>query len=261
MYKSTGLLLFTLAALACPSAATQGPYAQCGGIGWTGGTICQSGWTCVAQNAYYSQCLQTSNTASAGSSSAPANTATKPVSVSSAPVKPTTTASAVAKPVSTSPASSGGVTYKASMTHYGSGDTFGSPNCNTNTAACGFYTYPGFSAAVSQNVFGVGPGAGAGPACGTCWKLVGETDSSGNKLSNAGTSIVVMVNNLCPASGNPLCAQNGLSGTNQYGANVNFDLCSDSGAQAAFFGNSGVGLALGSATQVDCSQWSGTVVH
>ena len=49
-----------------------------------------------------------------------------------------------------------------------------------------------------------------------------ETDSSGNKLKNAGNSIVVKVNNLCPASGNPLCAQNGLGGTNQYGANVNF---------------------------------------
>lgn len=109
--------------------------------------------------------------------------------------------------------------------------------------------------------FGVGPGAGAGPACGTCWKLTGQTDSSGNALSNAGTSIVVMVNNLCPASGNPLCSQSGLTGTNQYGANVNFDLCSDSGAQAAFFGNNGVGLAIGTASQVDCSQWSGTIVH
>jgi hypothetical protein len=92
---------------------------------------------------------------------------------------------------STAPASSG-VTYKASFTHYGSGDSFGSPNCQTDTAACGFFTSPGFSAAVSQNLYGVGPGAGAGPACGTCWKLVGETDSSGNTLSNAGTSIVVM---------------------------------------------------------------------
>ena len=92
---------------------------------------------------------------------------------------------------STAPASSG-PTYKASFTYYGSGDSFGSPNCQTDTAACGFFTSPGFSAAVSQNLYGVGPGAGAGPACGTCWKLVGETDSSGNALSNAGTSIVVM---------------------------------------------------------------------
>jgi hypothetical protein len=92
---------------------------------------------------------------------------------------------------STAPASSG-ATYKASFTHYGAGDSFGSPNCQTNTAACGFFTSPGFSAAVSQNLYGAGPGAGAGPACGTCWKLVGVTDSSGNALSNAGTSIVVM---------------------------------------------------------------------
>lgn len=109
-------------------------------------------------------------------------------------------------------------TYKASFTEYGSTDTWGSGNCNVNTAACGFYTYvsttpspspkfpqliltplqPGYSAAVSQNVFGVGPGAGAGPGCGTCWKLTIETDSSGNAVSNAGNSIIVQVNNLCP---------------------------------------------------------------
>jgi hypothetical protein len=162
---------------------------------------------------------------------------------------------------STTPASGGGLTYKASFTHYGAGDSFGSPNCNTNTAACFFYTSPGFSAAASQNLYGVGPGAGAGPACGTCWKLTGQTDSSGNQLSNSGTSIVVMINNLCPADGNPLCSQQTLSDTNQYGANVNFDLCSDSGASAAFFGNSGVGLAVGTATEVDCSQWNGSIVH
>ncbi|KAF2224161.1 RlpA-like double-psi beta-barrel-protein domain-containing protein-containing protein [Elsinoe ampelina] len=152
-------------------------------------------------------------------------------------------------------------TLKASFTQYGAGDTFGSPNCNTNTAACGFYTSPGYSAAASQNLFGVGPGAGAGPACGTCYRLTANTDSSGNRLSNAGNSIVVQVNNLCPAQGNPLCSQNGLSGTNQYGANVNFDLCTDSGAAKALFGNSGVGLAVGTAVKVSCSQWSGTVVH
>ena len=95
---------------------------------------------------------------------------------------------------------------------------------------------------------------------GTCYRLTGQTDSSGNRLSNAGTSIVVMMNNLCPANGNPLCSQNGLSGTNQHGANVNFDLCRDSGATEAFFRNSAVGLAIDTAEEVDCSEWSGTVV-
>lgn len=93
---------------------------------------------------------------------------------------------------------SAATSYTASFTEYGSGDANGSPNCNTATTACGFYTSPGYSAAVSQNEFGVGPGAGAGPACGTCWKLTAETDSSGNALSNAGNSIVVQVTNLCP---------------------------------------------------------------
>jgi len=104
-------------------------------------------------------------------------------------------------------------------------------------------------------------GAGAGPACGTCWKLTIETDSSGNTVSNAGNSIVVQVTNLCPAEGNPLCAQDGLTGTNQYGANLNFDTCIDSGASAALFGDSGVGLGVGTAEEVDCKgNWSGTVV-
>lgn len=102
-------------------------------------------------------------------------------------------------------------------------------------------------------------GAGAGPACGTCWKLTIETDSSGNSVSNSGNSIVVEVTNLCPADGNPLCAQNGLEGTNQYGANLNFDLCIDSGASSAMFGDDGTALGLGTAEEVSCGQWQGTV--
>jgi hypothetical protein len=171
---------------------------------------------------------------------------------------------------------SAATSYKASFTQYGSTDTWGSGNCNVATTACGFYTsvrplpspspspsntsQPGYSAAVSQNEFGVGTGAGAGPACGTCWKLTASTDSSGNKKT-FGAPIVVQVTNLCPAESNPLCAQNGLTGTNQYGANLNFDLCIDSGASAALFGSSGVGLAVGSAEKVDCGEWSGSVVH
>jgi len=32
-------------------------YGQCGGTGWTGGTVCVSPFTCKYSNAYYSQCL------------------------------------------------------------------------------------------------------------------------------------------------------------------------------------------------------------
>ena len=249
MVSRTFTLAFLATTFLTTANAAQPQYAQCGGMNWTGDKTCASGLSCVVQNPYYSQCLASSNS----------NTNTK---VSSSSAKPTTTTRAASQPATSSAApASNGKTYKASFTHYGAGDTFGSPNCNTNTAACGFYTFPGYSAAASQNLFGVGPGAGAGPACGTCWRLTGQTDSSGNKLSNAGNSIVVMVNNLCPAQGNPLCSQSGLTGTNQYGTNVNFDLCSDSGAQAAFFGNNGVGLALGTAEQVDCSAWNGVIKH
>ena len=45
---------------------------------------------------------------------------------------------------------------------------------------------------------------------------------------------------------------------NRYGAQVNFDLCSDSGAATAFLDPSGVGLAVGTATKVSCSQWRGS---
>jgi len=45
---------------------------------------------------------------------------------------------------------------------------------------------------------------------------------------------------------------------NQYGAEVHFDLCKDSGTAAAFLGPSGVGLAVGTATQVSCKEWHGT---
>ncbi|KAI8989016.1 glycosyl hydrolase family 61-domain-containing protein [Trametes punicea] len=39
-----------------PTGQTAPLYGQCGGIGWTGPTVCASG-TCVAQNSYYSQCI------------------------------------------------------------------------------------------------------------------------------------------------------------------------------------------------------------
>ncbi|QRV73415.1 endo-beta-1,4-xylanase [Ceratobasidium sp. AG-Ba] len=59
-------------------------YGQCGGIGYTGSTVCDSGSTCVKSNDYYSQCLPGSSapTTTAGGgggvtvTSAPPSTAT-----------------------------------------------------------------------------------------------------------------------------------------------------------------------------------------
>jgi hypothetical protein len=164
-----------VAAASCPSikAIAQAEWQQCGGINWTGGTTCATGLTCVVQNPYYSQCLASSGVIA---SSADTSTPTTAVSHSTLvpPKQPATSLSSSIvsipsppiivpplQPVSSSPASpapssssssGSGTVYKSSFTHYGAGDTFGSPNCNTNTAACGYYTFPGFSAAASQNV-------------------------------------------------------------------------------------------------------------
>jgi len=131
---------------------------------------------------------------------------------------------------------------KASFTYYGSGDGNGSPNCATTVNACG-QPKSGYTAAISQKQFGAGPGQGAGPACGTCWQLTITTDLNGNAVTQK--SIKVTVDNLCPINGNPIC-----NVPNQYGAQVHFDLCKDSGASSAFFTSSGAGL--GTAQQVSC---------
>ncbi|KAF8962078.1 glycosyl hydrolases family 11-domain-containing protein [Flammula alnicola] len=39
------------------SSGTVAHWGQCGGTGWTGGTVCVAPFTCTASNAYYSQCL------------------------------------------------------------------------------------------------------------------------------------------------------------------------------------------------------------
>ncbi|KAK7702434.1 hypothetical protein SLS64_009726 [Diaporthe eres] len=151
-------------------------------------------------------------------------------------------------------------TYNVTISWYGTNDPKGSPNCNSNTVACGFYTYPGYAAAVSQNLFGAGPGEGKGPACGTCYRLTIETDAqSGSAVPNAGSSIVVKVNNLCPADAqDPICAQPDLQTPNQYGGVVDFNLCNDDGAHAALLAPAATGLARGTAVMVGCGEWNGT---
>jgi hypothetical protein len=136
-----------------------------GGINWTGGTSCASGLMCTVQNPYYYQCLPSSGviasnagpstpSASSPPASLPASSMAAVASPSTivTPIQPILSSPSVA-PSSSNPSSVGsGMVYKSSFTHYGAGDSFGSPNCNTNTAACGFFTQPGFSAAVSQNL-------------------------------------------------------------------------------------------------------------
>ena len=142
----------------------------------------------------------------------------------------------------------------ATFTHYGSGDQNGSPSCKNPPAgqalACGASSsgISGYTAAISQNVYGVGPGAGAGPACGECWTLSIDEDANGNPITSK--TVNITVNNLCPASGNEEWCDIPAGGTNQHGGQVHFDLCSDTGASNAFF--TSVGAGKGTATQIQC---------
>ena len=55
---TTTLTTSTTASSAAPSSTCAAQkYAQCGGTGWSGCTVCASGSTCKYSNPYYSQCL------------------------------------------------------------------------------------------------------------------------------------------------------------------------------------------------------------
>ncbi|KAI6857156.1 hypothetical protein KC318_g22112, partial [Hortaea werneckii] len=114
--KNTFLALLAAVGTLAQNAA----YSQCGGQGWTGSKSCVLCFHLNKSSAYPMVGATTKKTTAVSPTSTPGN--------------------------SNGGGGGGGVSYKASFTQYGAGDTFGSPNCNTNTAACFFYTQPGFSA-------------------------------------------------------------------------------------------------------------------
>ncbi|KAF5355158.1 hypothetical protein D9756_005598 [Leucocoprinus leucothites] len=78
---SVASVLLGLVSLSPLAAAQVGAWGQCGGIGWSGGTTCVSGYTCTFSNDYYSQCIpgtassapSTTTTSSGSTPAAPAN--------------------------------------------------------------------------------------------------------------------------------------------------------------------------------------------
>ncbi|KAJ5977446.1 endo-1-4-beta-mannosidase [Penicillium viridicatum] len=57
------------------ASAKLGPWGQCGGVSYAGETTCESGWTCVTLNEWFSQCQPGASTSSAGpATSVPATT-------------------------------------------------------------------------------------------------------------------------------------------------------------------------------------------
>ncbi|CAE6381678.1 unnamed protein product [Rhizoctonia solani] len=75
------------------SALAVAQWGQCGGTGYTGSTVCDSGLTCVYQNDYYSQCLVASTTVISTSTKATTST-TSTTSKATSTTATTTTAAA-----------------------------------------------------------------------------------------------------------------------------------------------------------------------
>ena len=55
--RSTSIISTSATRTGSGGSGTVAHWGQCGGIGWTGGTVCISPYTCTYSNAYYSQCL------------------------------------------------------------------------------------------------------------------------------------------------------------------------------------------------------------
>lgn len=75
-------------------------WGQCGGLTYSGSTVCDSPWVCVYQNDYYSQCLPgttsttTSKTSSTPTTTKSSTTTTKSSTTTTESGTPTTTTSA-----------------------------------------------------------------------------------------------------------------------------------------------------------------------
>jgi len=124
------------------------------------------------------------------------------------------------------------------------------------SASCG-QRVSGYSAAVNELAFGANEAAGG--ACGRCFRITPNYDPYTPSYAGPfGNSIVVKVNDLCPASNNnQWCGQRVSKPLNSYGVPMHFDLCTDSGAPTAFFPGERRAM-LGTFEEVSCREWPGT---
>ncbi|OQN95632.1 putative 1,4-beta-D-glucan cellobiohydrolase C [Cryoendolithus antarcticus] len=122
----------TAAAVFATQASAVAVWGQCGGKGWSGGTTCDSGSVCVAQNDYYSQCIPgtASTTATTLKTTTRATTTTVPASTT----KVSTSVVSTSKASSTTVAPT---TTKASTTAAGSTSAAGSTTTGTPVSASG----------------------------------------------------------------------------------------------------------------------------
>ncbi|CAK4079632.1 unnamed protein product [Aphanomyces euteiches] len=80
--------IFVLASLASSVALVQAqvaPWGQCGGLNYSGSTVCAAGTVCVKQNDFYSQCLAASNAPPSSNPTVTPTTARPPPTASASP--------------------------------------------------------------------------------------------------------------------------------------------------------------------------------
>ncbi|KAF3771436.1 family 45 glycoside hydrolase [Cryphonectria parasitica EP155] len=95
-----------------------------------------------------------------------------------------------------------------------------------------------YTAAGSQALFDTSDATWCGAGCGVCYELTstGEAPSGQGTGGATGESIVVMVTNLCPNSGNAeWCPVVG--GTNEFGYEYHFDIMASSSALGEILGD------------------------
>ncbi|KAJ4488580.1 glycoside hydrolase [Lentinula lateritia] len=83
--KRLSRLLALIPAITLVSAQTVPIYGQCGGIGYTGSTVCAAGSACVVSNAYYSQCIPGATSSVSSVTSTPGSGTTTATSTSTSP--------------------------------------------------------------------------------------------------------------------------------------------------------------------------------
>ncbi|TDL25215.1 hypothetical protein BD410DRAFT_785086 [Rickenella mellea] len=101
MLAQIGVLVAVVAGVSAQ--ATAPAWGQCGGVGWTGPTLCIPGWTCVLSNYWYSQCLQGGpSTTTTSSTPVTITPSSKSSSTTAKPTTPTTIKPTTTKPSTTS---------------------------------------------------------------------------------------------------------------------------------------------------------------
>lgn len=130
------------------------------------------------------------------------------------------------------------------------------PTVACGPAAAGSYG-TGYAAANNVTFAAAQPIVGGkGAGCGQCWHLTPQADAYPTDGKTLGTSVVVKINDQCtdPKYCDQLEHGNTKDFNTGYDKQVHFDLCNASGVTNQFFGEIGIGVALGLAQQVDCSQ-------